>query len=171
MSTGCANVRPFIERLTIKYSSKTSTVRYMAVTEGLGNIHKQMARSTFCIQPPGDTLTRKSFYESVILGCIPVVFRNDSAFVSQLAFASVIPWWNIFVYIDESRVLSGVDIIRPADINRSVIAERQENILQYKRMITFSTDSYNDISNPDAFAMTLRELSREPIQTSSTSTF
>lgn len=167
---GCANVRPFIERLMIKYSSET--VRHMALAEGLGNIHKQMARSTFCIQPPGDTLTRKSFYESVILGCIPVVFRNDSMFVSQLAFSSVIPWSNIFLYIEESRVLSGVDIIHDLlNMNRSAIAERQKNILQHKRMITFSTDSYNDISNPDAFAMTLQELSREPIQTSSTSTF
>ena len=34
-----------------------------------------MQNSVFCLQPAGDSATRKSFYDSVICGCIPVLFE------------------------------------------------------------------------------------------------
>ena len=32
------------------------------------------ARSVFCVEPPGDTLTRAHFYVAVATGCVPVIF-------------------------------------------------------------------------------------------------
>lgn len=34
----------------------------------------------FCLQPPGDTATRRSTFDGMLSGCIPVFFRNDSAY-------------------------------------------------------------------------------------------
>lgn len=35
--------------------------------------------STFCLMPPGDLPTRKGFFDSLLMGCIPVVCRRLSA--------------------------------------------------------------------------------------------
>jgi hypothetical protein len=58
--------------------------------------YSQMLEATFCLQPPGDTLTRKSIYESILSGCIPVVFRSDAAYVEQLAFPDVVPYEEMY---------------------------------------------------------------------------
>lgn len=36
-------------------------------------------RSVFCLQPPGDSATRKGIFDSLIAGCIPVLFDEQSA--------------------------------------------------------------------------------------------
>ena len=33
--------------------------------------------SLFCLQPPGDTATRRGIFDSILTGCIPVVFSPD----------------------------------------------------------------------------------------------
>jgi hypothetical protein len=35
--------------------------------------------ATFCLTPPGDSLTRKSLFDSLLAGCIPVVFSSATA--------------------------------------------------------------------------------------------
>lgn len=35
-------------------------------------------RSTFCLCPPGDSYTRKAIFDSLLSGCIPVVFYRES---------------------------------------------------------------------------------------------
>ncbi|KQK24126.1 probable xyloglucan galactosyltransferase GT19 [Brachypodium distachyon] len=38
-----------------------------------------MLRSRFCLQPPGDTPTRRSTFDAVLAGCVPVFFEHASA--------------------------------------------------------------------------------------------
>lgn len=40
--------------------------------------------SKFCLQPPGDTPTRRSTFDSILAGCIPVFFHKDSAYTQYL---------------------------------------------------------------------------------------
>lgn len=40
---------------------------------------KPMLQATFCLQPPGDTPTRRSTFDSILAGCIPVFFEEQSA--------------------------------------------------------------------------------------------
>ncbi|KAK9079601.1 hypothetical protein SSX86_001274 [Deinandra increscens subsp. villosa] len=40
---------------------------------------KPMLRSSFCLQPPGDTPTRRSTFDGILAGCIPVFFEDLSA--------------------------------------------------------------------------------------------
>ncbi|KAI3823603.1 hypothetical protein L1987_05042 [Smallanthus sonchifolius] len=42
-------------------------------------IMKPMLRSSFCLQPPGETPTRRSTFDSILAGCIPVFFEELSA--------------------------------------------------------------------------------------------
>ncbi|OAY64184.1 Xyloglucan galactosyltransferase KATAMARI [Ananas comosus] len=38
-----------------------------------------MLRARFCLQPPGDTPARRSTFDAVIAGCIPVFFEDAAA--------------------------------------------------------------------------------------------
>ncbi|KAK8520846.1 hypothetical protein V6N12_004772 [Hibiscus sabdariffa] len=40
---------------------------------------KPMLQATFCLQPPGDTPTRRSTFDAITAGCIPVFFEESSA--------------------------------------------------------------------------------------------
>lgn len=39
-------------------------------------VHQAMAQSTFCIHLPDDPLARQGFVDSILLGCIPIIFRR-----------------------------------------------------------------------------------------------
>lgn len=136
-------------------------------------IYARMLSSTFCLQPPGDTLSRKSFYESILTGCIPVVHRNDDDFIAQLPFSSTIPYLEIILYVPEKCALLGdcgegtnntiTGLIR--QIPRKEITRRRVALKKWGRQLAFSTHNgtvggYNDLSNPDAFASTLLEVWR-----------
>ncbi|KAF2323864.1 hypothetical protein GH714_001980 [Hevea brasiliensis] len=40
--------------------------------------------SIFCLQPPGDSYTRRSTFDSIVAGCIPVFFHPGSAYAQYL---------------------------------------------------------------------------------------
>uniref|UniRef100_J3N364 Exostosin GT47 domain-containing protein n=1 Tax=Oryza brachyantha TaxID=4533 RepID=J3N364_ORYBR len=42
--------------------------------------HGRMKRSHFCLQPRGDTMTRRSTFDTILAGCIPVFFHPGSAY-------------------------------------------------------------------------------------------
>ncbi|XP_022761835.1 probable xyloglucan galactosyltransferase GT15 isoform X2 [Durio zibethinus] len=44
------------------------------------NLMKLFQSSIFCLQPPGDSLTRRSTFDSILAGCIPVFFHPGSAY-------------------------------------------------------------------------------------------
>ncbi|OMP07375.1 Exostosin-like protein [Corchorus olitorius] len=41
------------------------------------NVMRVFQSSTFCLQPPGDSYTRRSIFDSILAGCIPVFFHPD----------------------------------------------------------------------------------------------
>eukprot|EP00747_Dinoflagellata_sp_TGD_P138874 gnl/TRDRNA2_/TRDRNA2_175841_c2_seq12.p1 gnl/TRDRNA2_/TRDRNA2_175841_c2~~gnl/TRDRNA2_/TRDRNA2_175841_c2_seq12.p1 ORF type:complete len:246 (-),score=6.77 gnl/TRDRNA2_/TRDRNA2_175841_c2_seq12:341-1078(-) len=67
----------------------------------LKNVYDVAVNSVFCLEPPGDTLTRSHFYVSIVSGCIPVIFDGGhdlykdeptqwpwrSTFATQLPFS------------------------------------------------------------------------------------
>ncbi|KAJ4723093.1 putative Xyloglucan galactosyltransferase KATAMARI1 [Melia azedarach] len=44
------------------------------------NVMKVFQNSVFCLQPPGDSFTRRSIFDSILAGCIPVFFHPGSAY-------------------------------------------------------------------------------------------
>jgi xyloglucan galactosyltransferase MUR3 len=45
-----------------------------------GGVMRLMEASTFCLEPPGDSLTRRATFDAVLAGCIPVFFHPGSAY-------------------------------------------------------------------------------------------
>jgi hypothetical protein len=47
--------------------------------------------AVFCLQPPGDTPTRRSVFDSLLAGCIPVFFTNLTAHMQYAPFGFLPP--------------------------------------------------------------------------------
>ncbi|CAH2059749.1 unnamed protein product [Thlaspi arvense] len=62
--------------------------------------------SVFCLQPPGDTPTRRSTFDSILAGCIPVFFNRDSAY-NQYKWYFPKDHTKYSVYISEEDVKNG----------------------------------------------------------------
>ncbi|KAK9671366.1 hypothetical protein RND81_12G025100 [Saponaria officinalis] len=45
---------------------------------------KTFMEADFCLQPPGDSHTRRSTFDSILAGCIPVFFHPGSAYIQYL---------------------------------------------------------------------------------------
>ncbi|KAK3248625.1 hypothetical protein CYMTET_41916 [Cymbomonas tetramitiformis] len=68
--------------------------------------------ATFCLQPPGDTATRKGIFDSLMVGCIPVIFDEQ-----QLEFQYEL------------------HIPSPEAISVLISKEHQDNIFEYLESI------------------------------------
>lgn len=77
-SVGAASSHRLRKSLKQQCENSPSDCSHLGITNHqIPNITDAMSRSVFCIQPTGDTLLRKGFTDSVILGCIPVVFYEE----------------------------------------------------------------------------------------------
>ncbi|CAI5500702.1 unnamed protein product [Closterium sp. Naga37s-1] len=63
-----------------------------------------MLQSEFCLQPIGDSLTRRSFFDSIIAGCLPVVFAPGT-------FDYQYPWF----FSTEPEARRNVSVMVPSD--------------------------------------------------------
>ncbi|KAJ4723096.1 putative Xyloglucan galactosyltransferase KATAMARI1 [Melia azedarach] len=48
------------------------------------DVMKVFKMSVFCLQPPGDSFTRRSIFDSILAGCIPVFFHPGSAYAQYI---------------------------------------------------------------------------------------
>lgn len=101
--------------------------------ENYNNIDSMYLNSFFSLQPHGDRKTRRGFYHSLLLGCIPVIFTNTADAYREV-FDKVVPIEEIAVIIDtESR-----DPIRklieqlPTWKRRIANVEKIKNLLLYE---------------------------------------
>ncbi|KAG6526524.1 hypothetical protein ZIOFF_016514 [Zingiber officinale] len=84
--------------------------------------------SEFCLQPLGYSPTRKSVFDSLVAGCIPVIFNPFMAYYQY-------PWhlpedhqrWSVFIYEEEVRQ-GKVDVVERL---RRVPAEEREEMRRY----------------------------------------
>ncbi|CAI9288036.1 unnamed protein product [Lactuca saligna] len=48
------------------------------------DVMRLFQNSVFCLQPPGDSYTRRSTFDSILAGCIPVFFTPGSAYIQYI---------------------------------------------------------------------------------------
>ncbi|KAL6986229.1 hypothetical protein U1Q18_019597 [Sarracenia purpurea var. burkii] len=116
--------------------------------------------SEFCLQPPGDSPTRKSVFDSIVSGCIPVLFDPFTAYYQY-------PWhlpedhgkYSVFIEKEEVRKmkvnvierLSKVPVREREDMRRYIVYELLPGVV------------YGDPSSElekfqDAFSITINNL-------------
>ena len=73
--------------------------------------------STFSLQPHGDKETRKGFYHSILLGCIPVIFKNNFITYKNV-FSNIIDIEDICIIIEDDEINLIEEILKKIDENR-----------------------------------------------------
>lgn len=109
-------------------------------------------QSVFCVEPGGDNPWRKSFWDSLTAGCIPVIFSPYNWVVA--------PWhWQAMareasVYVNATDFVNGrIDLIEMLQaIPRSKVLEMQAIISHYGHQWQWSVDEFKN----DAFEITLK---------------
>ncbi|XP_008780056.2 xyloglucan galactosyltransferase XLT2 [Phoenix dactylifera] len=66
--------------------------------------------STFCLQPRGDSFTRRSMFDCMVAGAVPVLFWRRSAYVQYRWYLPAGEEWSVF--IDRREVRSGAVSVR-----------------------------------------------------------
>lgn len=111
-------------------------------------------QAIFCLAPPGDSLTRKSLFDSLVSGCIPVVFVR--ATITQYLWhipAEIVD--EISIYIPGKYILTEKQNF--LDYLRSIPAEK---ILQMQRRIEEVAPTLQFSVVPDGFAASEDEANR-----------
>ncbi|XP_078165549.1 xyloglucan galactosyltransferase KATAMARI1 homolog [Carex rostrata] len=66
------------------------------------NLMRLFMQSNFCLQPPGDTRERRSIFDSMLVGCVPVFFHNESAHTQyKWHFPSKLESFSVYIWEDE----------------------------------------------------------------------
>ena len=87
-------------------------------------------RSTFCLCPPGDSFTRKAIFDSLLAGCIPVIFYRES--MTQY-------FWHIKEKEVRHQELSTLCLF-------SLLVAQVEDVAVYIKLSTVSGENKNFIS-------------------------
>ncbi|CAM6086761.1 unnamed protein product [Calypogeia fissa] len=87
-------------------------------------IMKTFLHSSFCLQPRGDTPTRRSAFDSMIAGCIPVFFHKDSAY-SQYSWHLPEDPTSYSVFVSEQEVRDGLVV---EDVLKSMSSEKVQRM-------------------------------------------
>ncbi|KAF3791239.1 Xyloglucan-specific galacturonosyltransferase [Nymphaea thermarum] len=141
--SGRPRMKKNIRRILIKECMRNSSVcTYLdcKVVDCVspGKVVKLLMESEFCLQPPGDSPTRKSFFDSLVYGCIPVVFDPFTAHFQY-------PWhlpedcrkYSVSIdqelvkqgKVDVMNVLSGISIEERRKMRRYIIFELMPRII------------------------------------------
>mmetsp|Transcript_7091 Transcript_7091/g.26089 ORF Transcript_7091/g.26089 Transcript_7091/m.26089 type:complete len:558 (+) Transcript_7091:193-1866(+) len=100
--------------------------------------------STFCLNPHGDTASRKAIFDALLMGCIPVLFHP-----AQKALYGWYHFDQLVVYFDFRRVLQGEDVFRFLDTVD--VAPIQESIRRWGHQLQYSLHDLTHLRLLDAF--------------------
>ncbi|XP_078181443.1 xyloglucan galactosyltransferase KATAMARI1 homolog [Carex rostrata] len=116
------------------------------------NIMGVFTSSIFCLQPPGDSPTRKSAFDSMIAGCIPVFLQPGSAY-TQYRWYLPSNFNKFSVYIPEKAIRQGTLRIEDVLLGYSdeQILEMRENVLALIPALVYKDPSTKSDDLRDAF--------------------
>ncbi|KAL0331243.1 UNVERIFIED_CONTAM: Xyloglucan-specific galacturonosyltransferase 1 [Sesamum angustifolium] len=144
--------------------SKSNNCEFLNCTSGQcdqpESIVELFLESEFCLQPPGDSPTRKSVFDSLVSGCIPVLFDPFTAYYQY-------PWHfpashdKYSVFIDKEEVTKkSVDVVERL---MKIPDRERENMRRYIVYELLPGLVYGDLNSKfdkfqDAFSISMNNL-------------
>jgi len=126
------------------------------------NVVEVMSKSTFCLQAPGDSFTRRSTFDSVLAGCIPVFFSEHTAYTQYVwHFPTERDTYSVF--IDEREVNEGKKRIEDvlAGIEEKEVAKMREVVIGLIPKLTYThPNASGDVGFEDVVDVALQRLSQ-----------
>uniref|UniRef100_M4DZ16 Exostosin GT47 domain-containing protein n=1 Tax=Brassica campestris TaxID=3711 RepID=M4DZ16_BRACM len=104
------------------------------------SLMKLFESSVFCLQPPGDSLTRRSIFDSILAGCIPVFFNLGSAYKQYIwHIPSNYSEYSVYIPVKELRTggKNKIENILRGIPNEKIVGMR-ENIIKLVPKIVYT---------------------------------
>ncbi|KAJ7957312.1 xyloglucan galactosyltransferase KATAMARI1-like [Quillaja saponaria] len=121
------------------------------------NVMEVFQSSVFCLQPPGDSYTRRSTFDSILAGCIPVFFHPGSAYDQYLwhlplngsTYSVLIPENKV----KEKKVLVNETLLR---IPKSEVLAMRKKVIKLIPKITYANPKSRLENIEDAFDIAVK---------------
>ena len=96
-----------------------------------GNVMRHLKSAAFCLQPPGDSYTRRSAFDAMLAGCVPVFFHPRSAY-TQYRWHLPADHTRYSVFVPGDSVRNGT--VRVEDVlrrfGRAQVAAMREQVIR-----------------------------------------
>ncbi|KAJ6314348.1 hypothetical protein OIU78_017924 [Salix suchowensis] len=155
----------------IKQCSESGRCNLLRCGKGPSKCHdpievlKVMSRSQFCLQAPGDSFTRRSTFDSVLAGCIPVFFSPHTVYTQYEWFFPAGDVSAYSVYIDENVLKMGNGTERVVSIEEELLKIEREKVERMRRTVinlmprlTYAHPNATDFGFQDAVDVALEAL-------------
>ncbi|EPS66500.1 hypothetical protein M569_08277, partial [Genlisea aurea] len=114
--------------------------------------------SEFCLQPRGDSFTRRSVFDCLIAGSIPVFFWRRTAYRQYDWFLPAEPE-SYSVYIDRSAVKNGTNVRSVIEkISKGKVKAMREKIIEYIPKLIYANSNLEGMK--DAFDLAIEGVLR-----------
>jgi hypothetical protein len=130
------------------HSGGSPSSHYANITKTFDNGYDFYRHSTFCLHPPGDMEMRKGMFDSMLLGCIPVLFLPH---ILERKY----PWY--FTHQTEADVSVNVKlstisniVTHLAAIPPEVIEQKQHALADLAASLSYSLPPYSAIPTTPA---------------------
>ena len=143
----------------------TKVEQIMLITQECSTDHRYtttpwMMHSIFCLQPPGDSPTRKSFYDAILSSCIPVIFKLKDPY--ELPFSDVLNYDEFTFTIDEKLISrynkTVIEIVR--SIPQEKVKFLHQNVLRVAKWFQYSMPDGGPQYDEDAVTLILQQLKK-----------
>ncbi|RYQ79060.1 hypothetical protein HN873_050144 [Arachis hypogaea] len=118
-------------------------------------------KSIFCLEPSGDSYTRRSTFDAILAGCIPVFFHPKSAY-EQYRWHLPKDYLSYSVFIPEGDVRENKAIINDtlARISRTRISKMREEVIRLIPRVTYREPRSRLGKVEDAFDIAVKGIIR-----------
>ncbi|XAR71779.1 hypothetical protein NMG60_11018191 [Bertholletia excelsa] len=120
-------------------------------SNGTAAILAAFLESDFCLQPRGDSFTRRSIFDCMVAGSIPVFFWKRTAYYQYEWFLPGEPE-SYSVFIDRNAVKNGTSIRRVLErISREDVRKMREKVIEHIPKIIYAKPKEGLVRTRDAF--------------------
>ncbi|KAI3806104.1 hypothetical protein L1987_21996 [Smallanthus sonchifolius] len=125
------------------------------------NVMKMFQSSVFCLQPQGDSYTRRSAFDSILAGCIPVFFHPGS-FYTQYTWHLPKNYTKYSVFIPEDDIRRNVSIEqRLSRIDPNTINKMREEVINLIPRLIYADPRSKLETSKDAFDVSVDAIIRK----------
>ncbi|KAL8224988.1 hypothetical protein R6Q57_017545 [Mikania cordata] len=125
------------------------------------NVMKMFQSSVFCLQPEGDSSTRRSAFDSILAGCIPVFFHPGS-FYTQYTWHIPKNYRKYSVFISNDDIRKNVSIEhRLNQIDPKTIKMMREEVINLIPRLIYADPESKLETLEDAFDVSLKAIIRK----------
>ncbi|KAG8381446.1 hypothetical protein BUALT_Bualt06G0122800 [Buddleja alternifolia] len=116
--------------------------------------------SDFCLQPRGDSFTRRSIFDCMVAGSIPVFFWHRTAYLQYEWFLPGEPG-SYSVFIDRNEVKNGTSIKGVLEkISKEEVKKMREKVIEYIPNIIYANSDQGLEGVKDAFDLAVEGVLR-----------